>query len=150
MILEKTTDPKIVKAVMTDPEMWAKINTDDYPIELFDPIIKKNVTMVMAVVDDVLIGIHMFTEHPDKVLYHPMLLKAFRKDHGRAFFDKGLAWFFNNTEYSRLYAEIPVSHRSTLNLARNLGFEPLSMVQSGVSKEKFIQFQLLRLEKWAA
>ena len=97
------------------------------------------------------IGVQRFTNHGDKVLFHAILLQRFRMDHGRDFFDKGIKWFFDNTKCSKLTAEIPVTDKSTINLAKHLNFNEIATIKNGVSKNnKFIDLKVLRLDRWAA
>lgn len=149
MILQPTENVDLIKEIMTNDEIWEKIKEDGFDKDEFTPIIPKNVIILVAIVDSV-IGLHRFTNTGDKILYHPILLKKFRKDYGREFFDKGIKWFFEKTQYSRLYAEIPVTDKSTINLAKHLNFNEITTIQNGVKKNnKFIDLKVLRLEKWA-
>ena len=149
MILQPTENVDLIKEIMTNDEIWEKIKEDGFDKDEFTPIIPKNVIILAAIVDSV-IGLHRFTNTGDKILYHPILLKKFRKDYGREFFDKGIKWFFEKTQYSRLYAEIPVTDKSTINLAKHLNFNEITTIQNGVKKNnKFIDLKVLRLEKWA-
>ena len=149
MILQPTENVDLIKEIMTNDEIWEKIKEDGFDKDEFTPIIPKNVIILVAIVDSV-IGLHRFTNTGDKILYHPILLKKFRKDYGREFFDKGIKWFFEKTQYSRLYAEIPVTDKSTINLAKHLNFNEITTIQNGVKKNnKFIYLKVLRLEKWA-
>ncbi len=150
MILEITNNADIVKSLMTDSEIWEKIKEDGIEKESFNPVIFSNVIMLTAVVDEV-IGMHQFTDHGHKVLYHPILLKKFRKQYGREFFGLGIKWFFDNTKCSKLTAEIPVTDKSTINLAKHLNFNEIATIKNGVSKNnKFIDLKVLRLDRWAA
>ena len=147
MILELTHDMNLIKSIMTDSEMWEKVSNDLCDKEDFDPIFPANAIIVAAIVESV-IGLHMSSWHSDRVLYHPMLLKPFRRTYGRVFFEKGLEWFFNNTSSTALEAEIPVNHVSTINLAENLNFKKIDTQKDGIKKNgKFIDLQVLRLEK---
>ena len=149
MILQPTENVDLIKEIMTNDEIWEKIKEDGFDKDEITPIIPKNVIICAAIVDSV-IGLHRFTNTGDKILYHPILLKKFRKDYGREFFDKGIKWFFEKTQYSRLYAEIPVTDKSTINLAKHLNFNEITTIQNGVKKNnKFIDLKVLRLEKWA-
>ena len=150
MILELTNDAELVKSLMTDAEIWEKIKEDGIEKESFNPVIPINVMIVIAVTDSV-IGMHHFTDHGNKVLYHPILLKRFRKEYGREFFGLGIKWFFDNTKCSKLTAEIPVTDKSTINLAKHLNFNEIATIENGVSKNnKFIDLKVLRLDRWAA
>jgi len=150
MILELTNDPELVKSLMTDSEIWEKIKEDGIDKDSFNPTIRGHVIMLSAVVDE-LIGLHQFTDHGGKVLYHPILLKQFRKQYGREFFANGIKWFFDNTKCDKLTAEIPVTDKSTINLAKHLNFEEISTIENGVRKNnKLIDLKVLRLDRWAA
>jgi len=150
MILAPTEDLALIKEIMTDSEIWEKIKEDGYDKNDFAPCIPKKVIISPAIVDSV-IGLHRFTNHGDRILYHPILLKPYRKQHGREFFDKGIKWFFDKTQYSTLHAEIPITDKSTINLAKHLNFNEITTIKNGVKKNnKFIDLQVLRLEKWAA
>ena len=147
MILELTTDAELVRSLMTTSEIWEKIKTDNVDKNSFVPIIPSNVITLSAVVDEV-IGMHQFTDHGYKVLYHPILLKQFRKQYGREFFEKGIKWFFDNTKCSKLTTEIPVTDKSTINLAKHLNFNEISIIKNGVSRNnKSIDLKVLRLER---
>ena len=150
MILELTNDPDLVRSLMTDSDIWEKIKEDGIEKDSFYPTIRGHVIMLSAIVDEP-IGLHQFTDHGDKVLYHPILLKQFRKQYGREFFKLGIKWFFDNTKCSKLTAEIPVTDKSTINLAKHLNFNEISTIKNGVSKNnKFIDLKVLRLDRWAA
>lgn len=92
MILEQTYDSDLLRNIMTDGDIWERINVDNINKNDFAPVIPSNVILIACIVESV-IGIHMFTKHSDKVLYHPMLLKKYRKEHGRTFLAKALNGF---------------------------------------------------------
>ncbi|TDI80628.1 MAG: hypothetical protein E2O80_06320 [Betaproteobacteria bacterium] len=150
MNLEITRDSEIIKKVMTDSDIWSKISIDNVEKSDFNPEIPANIIFLAAFVSDV-IGLHMFTSYKNGVLYHPMLLKPYRKDYGREFFSNGIKWFFDNTDNDSLGAEIPISHKSTINLAKHLNFKDLGIRKNGILKNgNYLDLQILRLEKWAA
>lgn len=150
MILEITQDTNLIRDIMTNEEIWEKIREDGYSRENFNPVIPANVTILAARTQKV-IGLHRFTQYNDRVLFHPVLLKQYRKEFGREFFDKGLDWFFGNTDFNALEAEIPATHKATINLAKHLNFKEIGTIQNGVKKDnKTIDLKVLRLEKWAA
>ena len=150
MILEITQDTNLIRDIMTNEEIWEKIREDGYSRENFNPVIPANVT-ILAVRIQKVIGLHRFTQYKDRVLFHPVLLKQYRKEFGREFFDKGLDWFFGNTDFNALEAEIPATHKATINLAKHLNFKEIGTIQNGVKKDnKTIDLKVLRLEKWAA
>jgi hypothetical protein len=150
MILTRTKDVELIKKIMTDDEIWEKIKEDGFQKEEFTPVIPSNVVILAACAPKVL-GLHRFTQHKDRVLYHPVLLKQYRKEFGRLFFSKGINWFFDNTEFTALEAEIPATHEATINLARHLNFKEIGTIKNGVKKDnQTIDLKVLRLDKWAA
>jgi len=125
MRLELTESVDLIKSVMADDDIWNKISVPEVSKEDFEPKASSNL-LYLAVSVDTVIGLHLFVSKQDGVWYHPMLLKPYRKNFGREFFTKGLDWIFQNTATTSLQVEIPTSHKSTINLAKHLNFEPIS------------------------
>ena len=147
MILELTKDNDLVHRVMADSDIWDKIQIDNVNPSDLNVNLSDNI-MALAVKVKELIGVHVFKKDTDRVIYHPMLLKPFRKEFGREFFSKGIQWLFDNTAFNFIDVEIPVSHKSTINLARNLNFKYSGIKEDGVfHKGQFLDLQLLRLTK---
>jgi len=146
MILEVSQNGSLLCDVMSSDDIWEKIREDELKKEDLSGILPDNVLIVSAKITDI-IGLHVFSWHNKRVLYHPMLLKPYRKHYGREFMRKGIEWFFNNTLSDALEAEIPVNQVSTINLAEKMNFKKVSTVKDGVKKDgKFIDLQVLRLE----
>ncbi len=152
MILELTKDQDLIKSVMTDDEMWELIHVDGDNRDDFMAIVPTNMLVLSAIVGNV-IGLHLFLQKPEGVMYHPMLLKPFRKEFGREFMKKGLDWIFENTATEQLFAEIPISHISTINLAKHLNFKEVGIKKDSRKKDgKMLDLKRLRLDKgdlWA-
>jgi len=147
MILETTRDINLIQSIMTDSDIWEKIKIDRVSKEEFKAEIPSNMLVLAAKVENV-IGLHLFRKGTESVIYHPMLLKSFRKEFGREFFDKGIKWLFNNTPYKIIDVEIPITHRSTINLAKHLNFKESGIKKEGVEQNGHkLDLQLLRLEQ---
>lgn len=147
MILEPTLDRDLIKSVMTDSEMWGKVGIDGVEVDTFEPVIKRNMIVLSALVESV-IGLHMFVDTPKGVIYHPMLLKQFRKNHGREFIKKGIEWIFDQTPTEQIMVEIPTDHRHNINLAKHFNFKELNIKKNGISQRgKLFDLQRLRLDK---
>lgn len=154
MKLELVTDNKIVREVMTDPEMWEKIHIDGVDKNTFFPEIQSNMVIVSAFVKSV-IGLHLFVHGPNGVIYHPMLLKPFRKEFGREFITSGLNWIFQNTATPSLRVEIPTDHKHNINLAKHFDFKEVGTRKDGMVQDgEMLKFKILQLDKgdvsWAA
>jgi len=147
MILKTVTDPSIIKSMMLDPEMWEKVKVDSLDKKGFVPKIGKNTMVLGAFVDNV-IGLHVFAREKVGVIYHPMLLKKFRKDFGREFIAKGLEWFFNNTKCDDLFVDIPTDHKHNINLAKHFNFKKVESDGAGMLySEKYSDLQRLRIRR---
>lgn len=147
MVLELTTDNELVHSIITDADIWDKVQVDEAELETFSVDLPQNMMALTAKVKEV-IGIHLFKAINDRVIYHPMLLKPFRREFGREFFSKGISWLFDNTSFNFIDVEIPVTHKSTINLARHLNFKDSGIKKDGVShKGMLLDLQLLRLTR---
>lgn len=147
MILKQVTDIGLIKSVMTDTEMWEKIKTDSVDRVNFIPKMGRDTLVLGAFVDNV-IGLHIFMREKIGVIYHPMLLKKFRKDFGREFIAKGLEWFFNNTICENIYVEIPTEHKHNINLARHFNFKEDGIKENAaLQNDKVLNLKRLRLDK---
>lgn len=147
MILKQVTDINLIKSVMTDTEMWEKIKIDSIDKSMFIPEMGRNTMVLGAFVDNV-IGLHIFMREKIGVIYHPMLLKKFRKDFGREFIAKGLEWFFNNTACDDLLVEIPTEHKHNINLAKHFNFKEESIKKdAALQNGQSLDLKRLRLNK---
>ena len=135
MILERTYDNYLLKAIMTNDEMWSKIKIDDIEIDDFEPVIDDKAKVICALEGKEVIGLHLFTDRDESMVYHPMLLYPYRKQYGREFLESGLKWYFDNTENSFLDAEIPADNHANLNLAKHFKFKEVGSIKQGVSKD---------------
>ena len=127
MILERTRDNYLLKAVMTEDEMWSRININDLEVDDFKPTISDKMTVVSALEAEDVLGLHIYTDREEAMAYHPMLLSPYRKQYSREFLESGIKWYFDNTEYSFLEAEIPTDNKANLNLARHFNFKEVGM-----------------------
>lgn len=147
MILKQVTDTNIIKSMMTDPEMWEKIKIDSLDKISFIPEMGRNTMVIGAFVDNV-IGLHVFAREKVGVIYHPMLLKKFRKEFGREFITKGLEWFFDNTICNNIFVDVPVKYKHNINLAKNFNFKEVEAEDTDMLYSKEYQdLQRLRLER---
>jgi len=147
MNIEQTFDQRLIKKVMTDSEMWEKIGVDGIKKEDFSPVLRRNMLVIKAVVENV-IGLHLFVHKPSGVVFHPMLLKPFRKDYGREFIKNGLEWFFDNTNMNSLFVEIPEHHQHNINLATKFNFKDVGIKKEAMKKNGItLDLRVMKLEK---
>ena len=125
MILRQTTEIEDVHRIMFNDEIWAKVKIDGAdrcrPVKSFP----KNKIALKVLVSDEIIGIHLFSIDGAKLGYHPMLLKDYRLEHAKEFFDRGIEWAFSNTDCEMLEVEIPCTHKATINMAKKWGFSEI-------------------------
>ena len=147
MILEPTTDNDLVQRVMSDSDIWDKIQVGNYTPAHLNVKLSDKFIALSAIAKEI-IGVHLFKKDQGRVIAHPMLLKPYRKEFGREFFRRGVDWIFENTNYNFIDAEIPSTHLSTINLARNLGFKDSGSKKDGVMyKGSLLDLNLLRLKR---
>ncbi len=127
-----------IDSIMKSRGVWEKIAKPDWDIKTFKPVMPENAVIIEAIIDGILIGVHVFVFEKGNAIYHTMLLKEFRRFHGREFFKRGIKWFFDNTNYDTLDAEITKSHVSTINLAKHFDFKEIGQNE---------QNTLLRLDR---
>ena len=145
MILQQTQDINLVHQVMMDDEMWDKVKMDGCEKCNAKKVMPEGRIVVSATTEK-LIGVHVFVEDEGKVIYHPMLLKPYRRRFGRDFFTNGLKWLFNNTKYDTIEAHIPVSHKANINLAKKFNFKEFGIKKNGMKKDNnLIDLKVLRL-----
>ena len=138
MELIARSDLYTVEKIMKSRGVWEKVALPHWSIDTFKPVMPENVVILEAMIKGVLIGVHVFVFEQGKAIYHTMLLKEFRLHHGREFLKRGIKWFFDNTSYDTLEAEITKSHVSTINLAKHFDFK-----ETGQDEQNTI----LRLER---
>lgn len=138
-------EEKLVTDIMTDPELWEKIGDDRITRKEFK--FKENGKIIpLSINTDKPIGLSLFTLRDHGVYFHPMILKPFRR-YARESIKKSIDWYFKHIG-SVLMCEIPIDHKSTINLAKKMGFKESGVNKVGVMRKgKKTELQILRLEK---
>ena len=122
--LIETTDISLIDSIVKDDDIWKKIANNGINKNQI-PVLSPSV-LAMEVKADVTIGLHIFTIEKDGVYFHPMILKPYRRRYAMDAIKQGLAWFFENVG-DFIMCEIPLSHKSTINLAKKVGFMPIDI-----------------------
>ena len=118
-----TEDIDLVKRIFTDDDIWSKVG-EGRDKEDFNPTFKEGILALAIKTDDV-IGLHVYTEESDGVYFHPMILKKYRREYAKDAIKMGVEWYNKNIG-NNLLCEIPTMHKSTINLAKKIGFKPIN------------------------
>lgn len=117
-----TRDIDLIKQIITDDDIWEKVS-DGSNKEDFKPVLNDNILALAIKADDV-IGLNMYSAREDGVYFHPMILKQYRREYAKDAIKMGIEWYNKNIG-SNLLCEIPTMHKSTINLAKKIGFKPI-------------------------
>jgi hypothetical protein len=122
MELIYTEDTDLIREIMTDNDIWEKIS-DGSSKEDFECRLNNNIIALAIKADDV-IGLNVYTKREDGIYFHPMILKQYRREYAREGVKMGIEWYNKNIG-KPLLCEIPTMHKSTINLAKKMGFIPI-------------------------
>lgn len=155
MKLFHTKDTELLKRIATDKEMWPKICPDQMEAKDYEPTIPADMVMLGAKVGDEIIGLSLLSVKPEGLVYHPMIIKKYRREHGREFIKASLAWVFESTSFENIFVKIPVDRVQTINFASHFDFKEVGIEEKGIIRDgKMIDLKIMRLDKgdmsWAA
>ena len=143
--LEQTRDIDLVRAIMTDKDIWSKIGSDIVEREQFIPLLSEKM-ICLVVKTDKPIGLSQFTLEEHGVYFHPMILKPYRRL-AREAISQSIDWYFKHIG-NFLMCEIPVTQQSTINLAYKMGAKDFGINEGAIMiNGKRIDLQVLRLAK---
>ncbi len=136
--LIQTDNMELVREVITDPDIWARIS-DGVEAETFYPT-TNCMNKWLMVVDgeegqEKIIGIiYVHCDTSCSVGFHPYLRKKQGKK-GRAMVKAFFKWFIESipAEYVKINVVIPECFKTTINLALKTGFK-----QEGISRQSYL------------
>lgn len=126
MKLEPIQDAEIVKEILTDPEMWARISEDDNDIEVFTVPISEGILWLGVYTDDGLIGLFYIHDiNFTTVQLHAHILEPYRKQYAKEAGRLVIAYFANemSDRINKLIAEIPVCYPDVYHFSLNNGLK---------------------------
>ena len=146
MIASRTYDTKLVRSILLDPEINARV-TDDSNAKL--KINTKKQCWVKMEVDGELIGVWCL--HPLNrwtVRIHAHVLAEYRDKHAMDTCRAILQWFLDNCDYLKIVAEIPDCYPDVIKFAQKNGFQIEGCNRESVMKSgKLIDQTLLGITR---
>jgi hypothetical protein len=118
MIVGIAKDFDEIRSIMTDYDIWKKININN--LDKRDLLIPVDAIHVGGYIEGKLIALCTFNQFRDGLQAHPMIKKAFRA-HGNEFIQQCI-----NMIKCNIYAEFPKQRKDLINLVKKFNFEILS------------------------
>lgn len=128
MIIEQSHDSKLIKQIMTEPQIWQEIcgNYGD-KLEEFEPPMNGYFYLVGY---DKLDVIGLFIIHASELgsKCHIQVIPERRKQHAVEFGEKVIQWTWDNTDINKLTALIPSNLTNVISFAKLQGFKVAGLI----------------------
>jgi len=123
MDLTVTTDMELVRAIMTEPDIWERAAEDGVEMETWYPGYDSMTAWLLCIENESIVGvILMHTDTSVSIKMHPYLRKEHRskgRDMMRSFYE----WFLKNTDSNKINVTIPINQRKVVNFSLKVGFK---------------------------
>jgi len=132
----------LVKSILTTDGIWEHIGGHGLIKEQFKP--PKDWLYVIGLVDGEAVALVLVhdTAKGDKKC-HVQILPEHRKEHGKEFGVKGMAWIWENTTINRMVASIPEIYQNVINYAKLQGFTIFCTVEEAYEKDGVLYDEFL-------
>lgn len=139
MKLEPIKDMEVVKAILTDPEMWLRIREDDNELEDFTVPDNEDLLWLGIYTDDGLAGLFFIHNlNLTTIQLHAHILEPFRKQYAKEAGKLVITYFAYemSDRINKLVSEIPVCypdvyHFSIKNGLKDEGINSKSILKNG-------------------
>jgi len=155
MDLSLTVDMELVRAIMTEPDIWERCAEDGVEMETWYPGYDSMTAWLLCVEDEDIIGvILMHTDTNVSIKTHPYLRKEHREK-GRKMMKAFYEWVLENTDVMKVNVTIPIDHVTipidqniVVNFAKKVGFQKEGKSRLSYLKEgKLIDLQHLGITR---
>lgn len=139
MIVERLTDPALIREAMTHPRVYPHLIDDHSPTATeYVPIIGDQV-YYLGLFDQRYLGLLLFHPH-NSVCFeaHTCLLPQAWGERSAQCTKAAVAWMFENTRCKRVITNVPVYNRLALRLAERTG-----LTRFGVNEKSFLKDGIL-------
>lgn len=122
--IENTIDMDLVKAIVTEPEIWERAS-DGLSKEEFYPGYDSMTCWLLCIENDTPIGVILLhTDNSASLRMHPYLRAQFREK-GRIMMKAFYEWLIASTkdEVNKVIVSIPETHKKVINFAKKVGFK---------------------------
>ncbi len=123
MDLSLTIDMGLVRAIMTEPDIWDRCAEDGVEMEEWYPGYDSMTAWLLCIEDKDIIGvILMHTDTSVSIKMHPYLRKEHREK-GRKMMKAFYEWVLENTDVMKVNVTIPINQNIVVNFAKKVGFQ---------------------------
>lgn len=136
VIIERTTNPRIIKRILTVPDLWELITEDDSPSpEEYEPIVHDSMYYLLARKGNKVIG--LFVVHPlttTLAIGHVNILPSQwgNRKQNKLIGEKAIQWIWDNTEIDKIVATVPVIYKKVLAYTQRIG-----MKREGICRKSY-------------
>lgn len=121
MIVKRTTDSEVIKAILLNPAIYDTIIDDNSPEPKdFQPPMSEGYRYYAGYVNDVIIGLMIYHPYLDGEECHVQVLPQHRKEYAKKFGEQSLLLMDRTRP---LYAEIPEFYKNVLDFAKLNSFK---------------------------
>lgn len=136
MNIQLTTDMALVKAIITEPEIWERASEDGIDPESFLPGYDSMTTWLLCLEGGNVAGIilvHM--ENSISLNIHPYLRVQYRQK-GKEMMEAFYRWFLEETQdkIMKINVHIPEVYKKVINFAKRVGFK-----KEGFNRDSYLK-----------
>lgn len=134
--VEPTVDMKLVKSIMTEPEIWERASEDGTDPVSWYPGTDAFTVWLLCLEDGEPIGIILIhTDNSVSLKIHPYLRTEHRTK-GRLMMGAFYEWFLNSTQdkVNKINVSIPVNQQKVINFAKKVGFQ-----KEGLNRDSYLK-----------
>lgn len=136
MIVDLTTDMELVRAIMTEPDIWERAAEDGVEQDTWFPGYDAMTAWLLCIEDDDIVGvILMHTDTSVSIKMHPYLRKEHRQK-GRVMMKAFYEWVLEDTQskMQKISVTIPINQAKVINFAKKVGFQ-----KEGVNRDSYLK-----------
>jgi len=134
--LSLTTDMELVRAVMTEKDIWDRAAEDGVEQDDWFPGYDSMTAWLLCVEDDNIIGvILMHTDTSVSIKMHPYLRTEYRQK-GREMMRVFYEWVLENaqSQINKISVTIPFNQAKVINFAKKVGFK-----KEGINRQSYLK-----------
>ena len=131
---KRLTNKKIIRKILTNPEIWDRICEDGQDSKHYNPPMNKNCHWVGLYHNNILLGIGWLHPHNSvTAVCHVNVLKEHRI-HSLGAGMMAISYVVTETDYTKFIAEVGEIHKDVLGFMNKIGFE-----REGVNKASLLK-----------
>lgn len=129
MILRRTFDADEIRAILTDPDIYERITSDD--AKKVEIPLTRDFFYLIAEVSGNPIGLAILHPYEDGFEAHYQVLPQYRKSHAVQFAQKALEMFRGH----KIYGLVPEYYPNVIAFDKKIGFEHIDTIPNDFKKD---------------